>query len=58
VVSLWRVVELCRALRGWPEDDPRLAPWQTRLAELEMEPDPVDHLFAEVEAAFETSHGG
>ncbi len=58
VVGLWRVVELCRALRGWPEDDPRLAPWQTRLGELEMEPDPVDHLFAEVEAAFETSHGG
>jgi tetratricopeptide (TPR) repeat protein len=55
LVGIWRVIELCRALRGWPEDDPRLAPWRARLIELEAEPDPLDHLFAEVEAAFETS---
>jgi hypothetical protein len=54
-VGIWRVIELCRALRGWPEDDPRLAQWRARLIELEAEPDPLDHLFAEVEAAFETS---
>lgn len=54
-IGIWRLVELCRALRGWPEGDPRFAPWQARLLELETEPDPLDHLFAEVEAAFETS---
>ena len=54
-IGVWRLIELCRALRGWPEDDPRLAPWQARLLELETEPDRLDHLFAEVEAAFETS---
>lgn len=58
VVALWRMIQLCRALRGWPEDDPRLAPWRARLVELETEPDPLDHLFAEVEAAFETSRDG
>jgi hypothetical protein len=46
-------VELKSALDGVPQDDPRLDPWRQRLIELEIEPDEVDHLLAEVEAQFE-----
>jgi len=52
-LPLWRLIELRRALHGCAEDDPSLAPYQARLAELGTEPDAVDHLLAEVEAAFE-----
>jgi Flp pilus assembly protein TadD len=52
-LSLWRYVELKSALDGVPQDDPRLDPWRQRLIELEIEPDEVDHLLAEVEAQFE-----
>lgn len=52
-LSLWRYVELKSALDGVPQDDPRLDPWRQRLIELEIEPDDVDHLLAEVEAQFE-----
>ena len=52
-LSLWRYVELKCALDGVAQDDPRLDPWRQRLIELEIEPDEVDHLLAEVEAQFE-----
>lgn len=52
-LSLWRYVELKSALDGIPQDDARLDPWRQRLIELEIEPDEVDHLLAEVEAQFE-----
>jgi tetratricopeptide (TPR) repeat protein len=52
-LSLWRYVELKRQLDGVSEDDAWFAPWRERIAELEVEPDGIDHLLAEVEAAFE-----
>jgi tetratricopeptide (TPR) repeat protein len=52
-LSLWRYVELKSALDGIPQDDPRFDAWRERLIELEIEPDEVDHLLAEVEAQFE-----
>lgn len=52
-LSLWRFIELKSSLHGCPEDDPSLAPWRERWAELQAEPDTVDHLLAEVELAFE-----
>ncbi len=52
-LSLWRAIELKCALIGCDEDDPRLESWRTRVAELDGEPDPIDHLLAEVEAAFD-----
>ena len=52
-LSLWRYVELKCTLDGAREDDPALAPWRDRWMELQAEPDAVDHLLAEVEAAFE-----
>jgi tetratricopeptide (TPR) repeat protein len=52
-LSLWRAIELKRAFQGYSEDDVRLGPWRERLAEMEAEPDAIDHLLAEVEAAFD-----
>ena len=52
-LSLWRFVELKCAVDQVREDDPILAPWRERIAELDADPDPIDHLLAEVEAAFE-----
>ena len=52
-LSLWRFVELKCAVDQVREDDPTLAPWRERIAELDADPDPIDHLLAEVEAAFE-----
>jgi Flp pilus assembly protein TadD len=52
-LSLWRYVELKCTLDGANEDDPTLAPWRDRWLELQADPDAVDHLLAEVEAAFE-----
>jgi Flp pilus assembly protein TadD len=52
-LSVWRYVELKTQLDGVTEDDPWFAPWRERLAELEAEPDEIDHLLAEVEASFE-----
>jgi Flp pilus assembly protein TadD len=52
-LSLWRYVELKCTLDGAQEEDPALAPWRDRWMELQAEPDAVDHLLAEVEAAFE-----
>lgn len=52
-LSIWRFLELKRAVDRLPEDDAEFVPWRERLAELESEPDGIDHLLAEVEAAFE-----
>ncbi len=52
-LSLWRYIELKCLLDGVAEDDTWFAPWRERIAELETEPDEIDHLLAEVEAAFE-----
>ncbi|MBA2246405.1 MAG: tetratricopeptide repeat protein [Gemmatimonadetes bacterium] len=54
-LSLWRTIELKCSLDGCDEQDPRLHSWRTRLTELNAEPDAIDHLLAEVEAAFESS---
>jgi Flp pilus assembly protein TadD len=52
-LSLWRYVELKCSIDGLDEADASLARWRERWAELQQEPDAVDHLLAEVEAAFE-----
>jgi tetratricopeptide (TPR) repeat protein len=52
-LSLWRFIELKCTLEGHADDDAALAPWRARWLELQADPDPVDHLLAEVEAAFE-----
>lgn len=56
-LSLWRFIELKSSLQGCAEDDPTLAPWRERWAELQAEPDSIDHLLAEVELAFEEAAG-
>lgn len=52
-LSLWRYIELKRQLDGVAEEDTWFVPWRERLVELEAEPDEIDHLLAQVEAAFE-----
>jgi Flp pilus assembly protein TadD len=52
-LSLWRTIELKCSIDGCSEQDPRLVPWRARLADMDGEPDAIDHLLAEVEAAFE-----
>jgi len=54
-LSVWRYVELKTQLDGLSEDDAWFLPWRERLAELEAEPDDIDHLLAEVEAGFESA---
>jgi Flp pilus assembly protein TadD len=56
-LSLWRFIELKCSLEGCDEEDPLLTPWRERWAELQQEPDEIDHLLAEVEAAFEEAGG-
>lgn len=50
-VALWRLIELKRALHGLESGDPELVPWEARLEELEVDPDPLDELFAEIETS-------
>ncbi|HVH12781.1 MAG TPA: tetratricopeptide repeat protein [Longimicrobium sp.] len=52
-LSVWRYIELKMQLDAVAEDDAWFLPWRERLAELEAEPDDIDHLLAEVEAGFE-----
>lgn len=52
-LSVWRYIELKAQLDGVAEEDAWFLPWRERLAELEAEPDDIDHLLAEVEASFE-----
>ena len=49
-LAVWRIMELKRALWQMDAGDARLAPWESRLKELESLEDPVDRLLAEVEA--------
>jgi tetratricopeptide (TPR) repeat protein len=48
-LALWRLVELKRALTGAETGTAAVAPWETRLEELESEVDPLDQLLAELE---------
>jgi len=48
-VALWRTIELKRALQGAEPGDPELLPWEARLEELELEPDPLEELLGEIE---------
>ncbi|HEX5724667.1 MAG TPA: tetratricopeptide repeat protein [Longimicrobiaceae bacterium] len=52
-LSLWRYIELKCSVEGLQDADPHFVPWRERLGELDAEPDEIDHLLAEVEAAFE-----
>jgi len=54
-LSVWRYIDLKCSQDGWAETDEAFAPWRARLEELEGEPDEIEHLLAEVEAAFEAS---
>ena len=49
-LAVWRLIELKRALWQMGAEDPRLHPWELRLAELEELEDPIDRLLAEVES--------
>ncbi|MDX2193399.1 MAG: tetratricopeptide repeat protein [Gemmatimonadales bacterium] len=49
-LGLWRIIELKKTIYRLPDDDPELAPWVERLAEVSGEPDDIDMLLAEVEA--------
>lgn len=49
-LAVWRLIELKRALWQLETGDPRLVPWESRLAELEEFEDPIDRVLAEVEA--------
>jgi tetratricopeptide (TPR) repeat protein len=56
-LSVWRYIELKCSLEKFDEADPSLAPWRERWDELRGEPDAIDHILAEVEAAFEEAGG-
>jgi Flp pilus assembly protein TadD len=56
-LSVWRYIELKCSLQKFAEDDTALAPWRERWEELRGEPDAIDHILAEVEAAFEEAGG-
>jgi tetratricopeptide (TPR) repeat protein len=49
-LALWRTIELKKSIYRLRNDDPELLPWQTRLAELAADSDPVDQLLTEVAA--------
>jgi Flp pilus assembly protein TadD len=49
-LAVWRLMELKRTLWHLESGDPRLAPWEQRLRELEELEDPIDRLLAEVES--------
>lgn len=48
-LGVWRTVELMKAARNLGDDDPEVAPWLSRLAELGQEATPEDLILAEVE---------
>jgi len=56
-LSVWRYIELKCSLEKFGEEDPLLSPWRERWEELRGEPDAIDHILAEVEAAFEEAGG-
>ncbi|HEY7877597.1 MAG TPA: tetratricopeptide repeat protein [Gemmatimonadaceae bacterium] len=49
-LGIWRFVELKKSLYRLPDDDPELAPWEDRLAELVGDPDDIDEMLAEIES--------
>jgi Tfp pilus assembly protein PilF len=49
-LGIWRHIELKKNIYRLPDEDPELAPWLLRLAEVVGEPDAIDLLLAEVEA--------
>lgn len=49
-LAVWRLMELKRTLWHLDHGDPRLAPWEDRLRELESLEDPIDRLLADVES--------
>lgn len=48
-LGIWRTIELLKAARNVPDDDPELQPWLLRLAEMGGELGPEDAILAEVE---------
>ncbi|MEX2571554.1 MAG: tetratricopeptide repeat protein [Gemmatimonadota bacterium] len=56
-LSVWRYIELKCSLEKFQETDSALEPWRDRWEELRGEPDAIDHILAEVEAAFEEAGG-
>jgi tetratricopeptide (TPR) repeat protein len=50
-LAIWRTVELLQTYRRVPDDDPDLKPWHERMAELQVEPDPIDAMLDEIERA-------
>jgi Flp pilus assembly protein TadD len=53
-LAVWRLIELKRALTG-TKTDADVALWEKRLEELETEPDAIEDLLAEIEAAAEAA---
>src|SRR6476619_2379126 len=49
-LGIWRHIELKKSIYRLPDEDPELAPWLARLAEVAGEPDAIDMLLSEVEA--------
>lgn len=49
-LAIWRVLELKRALEGHDLGSTPLAPWESRLEEIEADADPIDDLLAEIES--------
>ena len=47
-----RLIELRRLFRGYGENDPRLRAWYRRLEELDVEPDSLDEMLADIEMKF------
>jgi Tfp pilus assembly protein PilF len=56
-LAVWRLIELKRAITGTQPGDTDVAIWEKRLEELETEPDAIDDLLAEIEAAAENAAG-
>lgn len=48
-LGMYRLIELKKQIFRLGDADPELAPWKTRIEELETEPDAIDDLLAEVE---------
>jgi len=49
-LAVWRLIELKKSIYRLVPNDPELAPWTERLAELAEQGDSIDQLFAEIEA--------
>lgn len=49
-LGLFRTIELKKMFFRLADDDGTLEPWYQRVAELTIEPDPIDELLAEIEA--------